>query len=172
MRGGAGYIEEWPDARLTRDAHLGSIWEGTSNIVALDVLRAIRREGSLPALDQHLRGLLADTPLRAAARRVFDDTLSRTVARASSVADSGERGDALARQVASALYHLSTATAMAWEAGGMRSARRMRLAQLVLRQRLLPQDPLGGDEAEPGWMPALLDTALDDAVVEAVDLWA
>ena len=41
MRGGAGYIEEWPDARLTRDAHLGSIWEGTSNIVALDVARAL-----------------------------------------------------------------------------------------------------------------------------------
>jgi len=172
VRGGCGYIEDWADPRLVRDAHLGSIWEGTSNIVALDVLRAIRREGSLPALDQHLRGLLADTPLQAEARRVFDDTLSRTVARASRVAEAGERGDALARQVASALYHLSTATAMAWEAGGMRSARRMRLAQLVLRQRLLPQDPLGGDEAEPGWMPALLDTAVDDAVVEAVSLCA
>jgi hypothetical protein len=30
------------DPRLVRDAHLGSIWEGTSNIVALDVIRAIR----------------------------------------------------------------------------------------------------------------------------------
>ena len=30
VRGGCGYIEEWPDARLLRDAHLGSIWEGTS----------------------------------------------------------------------------------------------------------------------------------------------
>ncbi|RAE72792.1 DNA alkylation response protein, partial [Burkholderia multivorans] len=37
VRGGTGYIEEWSDARLVRDAHLGSIWEGTSNIVALDV---------------------------------------------------------------------------------------------------------------------------------------
>ena len=45
VRGGCGYIEEWPEARLLRDAHLGSIWEGTSNIVALDVLRAARREG-------------------------------------------------------------------------------------------------------------------------------
>ena len=32
---------------------------------------------------------------------------------------------------------------MAWEAGGMCSARRMRLAQLALRQRV-PQDPLDG----------------------------
>jgi acyl-CoA dehydrogenase len=51
-------------------------------------------------------------------------------------------GDAVARQVASALYHVTTAIAMAWEAGGMASARRMRLAQAVLRQRVLPQDPL------------------------------
>jgi hypothetical protein len=42
IRGGCGYIEEWSDPRLVRDAHLGSIWEGTSNIVALDVLRAPR----------------------------------------------------------------------------------------------------------------------------------
>jgi hypothetical protein len=48
----------------------------------------------------------------------------------------------------------------------------MRLAQLVLRQRLQPQDPLGGDEAEPAWLPDLLDPALDDAGVEAVNLWA
>ncbi|WP_255492520.1 acyl-CoA dehydrogenase family protein, partial [Raoultella sp. 18098] len=53
VRGGCGYIEEFSDARLVRDAHLGSIWEGTSNIVALDVLRAIRREGSLPVLAAH-----------------------------------------------------------------------------------------------------------------------
>jgi hypothetical protein len=49
VRGGCGYIEEWSDARLLRDAHLGSIWEGTSNIVALDVLRAIRKEKALDA---------------------------------------------------------------------------------------------------------------------------
>ncbi len=50
VRGGVGYTEEWSDPRLVRDAHLGSIWEGTSNVVALDVLRAIRREQCLEAL--------------------------------------------------------------------------------------------------------------------------
>ncbi|MBL3960647.1 DNA alkylation response protein, partial [Bacteroides thetaiotaomicron] len=50
VRGGTGYIEEWSDARLVRDAHLGSIWEGTSNIVALDVARAAQREHALDAL--------------------------------------------------------------------------------------------------------------------------
>jgi acyl-CoA dehydrogenase len=171
VRGGCGYIEDWSDPRLVRDAHLGSIWEGTSNIVALDVLRAIRREGSLQALQQHLRGLLAAAPLHVAARAVFDDTLSRGMARAARVAEAGERGETLARQVGSSLYHLATAVAMAWEAGGMKSARRMRLAQLVLRQRVLPQDPLAGDDAEPTWMPALIEPTFDDHDVDGVNLF-
>src|SRR5690606_12841522 len=60
VRGGCGYIEEWVEPRLLRDAHLGSIWEGTSNIVALDVLRAIERNGCLPVLRDHVRRLLAE----------------------------------------------------------------------------------------------------------------
>ncbi len=171
VRGGCGYIEDWAEPRLVRDAHLGSIWEGTSNIVALDVQRAIRREGSLPALQQHLRGLLDDTPLHAQARAVFEATLVRAGARAAAAAEAGAGGERLARQTGSALYHLTTAVAMAWEAGRMASARRMRLAQLVLRQRLLPQDPLADDDGEPAWLPRLLDPADDDADVATVNLW-
>jgi acyl-CoA dehydrogenase len=43
VRGGNGYIEEWAHARLVRDSHLGSIWEGSSNVIALDVLRCLRK---------------------------------------------------------------------------------------------------------------------------------
>lgn len=46
IRGGNGYIEDWVDPRLLRDAHLGSIWEGSSNVIALDILRCLRKEGS------------------------------------------------------------------------------------------------------------------------------
>ncbi|MGO1183244.1 MAG: acyl-CoA dehydrogenase family protein [Micrococcaceae bacterium] len=46
IRGGNGYIEDFPNARLVRDAHLGSIWEGASNVIALDVLRCLRKFGS------------------------------------------------------------------------------------------------------------------------------
>ena len=156
VRGGCGYIEEWSDARLVRDAHLGSIWEGTSNIVALDVLRAIRREGALPVLDAHLRGLRDRTPLHPAARARFDAVHGRVLARAASVAEGGQ--DASARQVGSALYHLTTSTAMAWEAGQTGSARRMRLAQAVLSQRLMPADPLA-EQAEPDWLAGVLEPA-------------
>jgi acyl-CoA dehydrogenase len=152
VRGGCGYIEDWTDPRLLRDAHLGSIWEGTSNIVALDVLRAIRREGSLPVWQAHVQGLLDAAPLHAQARRVFDATLARAGQRAARAAEAGAEGEAQARQVASTLYHLSTAAAMAWEAGGMRSARRMALAQLVLRHRVLPQDPLDEPADASAWL--------------------
>ena len=47
FRGGIGYVEEFACARLLRDAHLGSIWEGTGNIIALDALtRAVGRHGA------------------------------------------------------------------------------------------------------------------------------
>ena len=42
--GGNGYVEEGPMARLYREAPVNSIWEGSGNIMCLDVLRAIQRE--------------------------------------------------------------------------------------------------------------------------------
>lgn len=49
--GGNGYVEEHGMARLYRQAPLNSIWEGSGNVNALDVLRAIAREpASLMAL--------------------------------------------------------------------------------------------------------------------------
>jgi alkylation response protein AidB-like acyl-CoA dehydrogenase len=138
VRGGCGYIEEWSDARVLRDAHLGSIWEGTSNVVALDVLRAAEREGALDALTRHVRSLaVPQLP-----------ELEPALARAAALARrAGEKdGRELARQAASALYHVTSAAAMAWEAERLDLPRRLALARLVLRHRVLPRDPL---EAEP-----------------------
>ncbi|MHB8719658.1 MAG: acyl-CoA dehydrogenase family protein [Candidatus Dormibacteria bacterium] len=41
IRGGNGFIEDWPDARMLRDVSVHSIWEGSGNVIALDVLRAL-----------------------------------------------------------------------------------------------------------------------------------
>ncbi|KQT13925.1 acyl-CoA dehydrogenase family protein [Ramlibacter sp. Leaf400] len=146
VRGGCGYIEEWSDPRLVRDAHLGSIWEGTSNIVALDVVRAIRREDSLKALMAHLQQLQDDTPMEAQLRATLQEAGRRAVRLAEAAAADG--GDALARRAASALYHLTTAVSMAWEAHRIGKPERLLLCRLVLQHRLLPADPLA-TEAEP-----------------------
>ena len=42
--GGNGYVEETPLPRLYREMPVNSIWEGSGNVIALDVLRALGRE--------------------------------------------------------------------------------------------------------------------------------
>jgi len=59
--GGAGYVEEGPMPLLYREAPLNSIWEGSGNVICLDVLRTLRRDpDARPALMAELdaaRGL-------------------------------------------------------------------------------------------------------------------
>ena len=63
--GGNGYVEDYsPMPRLLRDAPLNSIWEGSGNVTALDVLRALTR--SPDAAD----ALLAEIDLAGGDRRV------------------------------------------------------------------------------------------------------
>ncbi len=145
VRGGCGYIEEWGDPRIVRDAHLGSIWEGTSNIVALDVMRAIVREDALPVWRQHMEALMATTPWHPQVRTCLQTLLNQVQTLAEQTAHAKQ--ESMARQAASALYHLTTAIAMGWEAGKTGSMRRMLLAQLVLRHRLLPHNPLQPPQA-------------------------
>ena len=42
--GGVGYVENGPMPRLFRQSPLNAIWEGSGNVIALDVLRAVARE--------------------------------------------------------------------------------------------------------------------------------
>jgi len=153
VRGGCGYIEEWSDPRLVRDAHLGSIWEGTSNIVALDVLRAAQRENALPVLQAHAAQLLQQVQATTAFKTILSTSLDKAITLTGRAAqDSDQR---LARAAASALYHCFSATAMAWEASRLRvthpaeSAARLRWAQLVMLHRVLPRDPLQDDDGQP-----------------------
>jgi putative acyl-CoA dehydrogenase len=87
--GGNGYIEDSGMPRLYREAPLSSIWEGSGNVAALDVLRAIRNAACADALfaelslaagaDRRLDGaivslkdMLAEVPSEASARRVAE----------------------------------------------------------------------------------------------------
>ena len=69
--GGNGYIEECPLPRLYREAPVNSIWEGSGNIVCLDVERAIKREpdavDALVALLATARGVNAQYDRRVTA---------------------------------------------------------------------------------------------------------
>lgn len=59
--GGAGFVEEGPMPRLYRTAPLNAIWEGSGNVIALDILRAIAREpDSLDAVRDEIAGAKGD----------------------------------------------------------------------------------------------------------------
>lgn len=67
--GGNGYMEDWPMARQYRDAQVNTIWEGTENILAVDVRRAMRSEAAHEALLARVeRALEAASPHGALAR--------------------------------------------------------------------------------------------------------
>jgi len=53
--GGNGYVREHTTERLLRDAQVLPIWEGPSNVLALDVLRALNRENAHEALLPYVR---------------------------------------------------------------------------------------------------------------------
>ncbi|WP_028785807.1 acyl-CoA dehydrogenase family protein [Terracoccus sp. 273MFTsu3.1] len=61
--GGNGYVEENGLARLYREAPLNSIWEGSGNVNALDVMRAVTREPTtLEALTKELHEVRGHSP--------------------------------------------------------------------------------------------------------------
>ncbi|MGW6397994.1 acyl-CoA dehydrogenase family protein [Streptomyces sp. NPDC055134] len=89
--GGNGYVEESGMPRLLRESPLNSIWEGSGNVQALDVLRALQREpqalnaflqevgrarGADHRLDGAIKGLLTELAdlegIEARARRVVE----------------------------------------------------------------------------------------------------
>jgi acyl-CoA dehydrogenase len=143
MRGGNGYIEDWINARLIRDAHVGVLWEGTSNIAALDAIaRAVGKTRAHEALAGAMKTLVRDSSkLPEKYRERLDQMIDRTSAFASEAASSAENED-WARAAASALYNMTSAVLMAWEASQTATGRRLLLSRMILDHRLSPEDPL------------------------------
>ena len=162
-RGGNGYIEDWVNSRLVRDAHIGVLWEGTSNIIALDVItRAVAKERAHLPLAEELHAKLQDVPGQSRPR--YQALVDKAVDFAERVAGDPE-SEHLCRKASSALYHATSATLMAWE-GAMaevagKPSNRGALAQLVEETRLAPEDPFATDDV--GRAGTLLEQVLADA---------
>ena len=157
MRGGNGYIEDWANAKLVRDAHLGLIWEGTSSVNALDIVRrAVGRGGAQAALAGVLHERLNRAPIPSEFRARLAALLDRAIGFVNKVA-SDPGAEASCRRAVSALYHATSAALMAAEGAelGKRGgdARRLLLARLVLDHRLGGADPFALPDA--GWEEAV-----------------
>jgi putative acyl-CoA dehydrogenase len=70
--GGNGYVEEAPMARLYRDIQIGTVWEGSGNVMVLDVVRAAHKE------PESLEAFLRECELAAGADARLDHHLART----------------------------------------------------------------------------------------------
>lgn len=155
VHGGNGYTEQWPVARLLRDAQVNTIWEGPDNILCLDVRRGIEREDAhVPFLARVRAACAAAAPGDEATAAVVRDhadqveraierwrTLDRPVAEA--------RLAPLARAMADLYAAALLVEAAAWEAEALGEDRAALVARLFVRAHLSPGGPLAAVEHPP-----------------------
>jgi len=100
--GGNGYVEESIMPRLYREAPLYSIWEGSGNVICLDILRAIAKEpGAVEAVIYELRrGAAADRRLDVFIAGVESDLSSHAQRRSPDGFDAEAEGRSLAERLA------------------------------------------------------------------------
>jgi putative acyl-CoA dehydrogenase len=135
--GGNGYVEEWPLARAYREAPVNAIWEGSGNVMALDLLRGAEREREgrerlITSLEQSTRDLPgADKALAGVRRGLLESNQ-----------------ESLARRTGEALALLSAAAALAESAPSpiVETFAEYRLKGISGRSYGEPIDPKVADE--------------------------
>lgn len=145
MRGGNGYIEDFVNSRLVRDAQIGVLWEGTSNINALDVVqRAVGKIGAHRTLKAALDERVASAQVAPALRERAGRALANAVEFAERVAGEA-RHEHLSRNATRVLYDAVTANLMVAEgaelAASGRADRRSAMAEWLVSTSLEPRDP-------------------------------
>jgi acyl-CoA dehydrogenase len=153
-----------------RDAHIGVLWEGTSNINAIDIIsRAVGKSRAHIALQAALSKLLDEaTAIPAAFRDRLRQTLERTLGFAERVAAEPALEEN-ARRAASALYHITSAILMAYESAQPGAdGRRALYARAILDHRLSAQDPL--QPLDGRWERAAADILLSDRSVSIAEI--
>lgn len=140
--GGNGYVDDGPMPRLYRETPVNSIWEGSGNVMALDVLRALQREaGALPALEREFAQA-------AGQYQDFDDALARW---RTLLAD-GVQAEFQARRIAAGLARL-------WQAALLIQHAPAPVAQAFVASRLNAGGGVFGELAAGADVQAILARA-------------
>ena len=165
VHGGNGYVENWPVARILRDAQVNTLWEGPDNILCLDVRRGIERDQADVAFLDRLREAVAAGP-------AGDATSALVAERVDQLADAIERWKALDRPTGEArLFPLAQfmvdvyAGALLIEQAGyeqreLGSDRKTLVARLYAQHHLVDPGPRRG-----------IDEPRDEALDRFKDLW-
>ena len=165
VHGGNGYVENWPVARILRDAQVNTLWEGPDNILCLDVRRGIERDQADVAFLDRLREAVTAGP-------AGDSTAALVAERVDQLADAIERWKVLDRPTGEArLFPLAQfmvdvyAGALLVEQAGyeqrdLGSDRKTLVARLYAQRHLVDAGPLRG-----------IDEPRDEALDRFKDLW-
>ncbi len=148
--GGPGYIEDTGIPRLLRDAQVLPVWEGTTNVLSLDVLRALARDAVLEPYLARVDAALElgghhVGPTAQALRPVRDEVAEH--ARAAAADPTGGNTQARARTLMERMAHLLAAAALLEQAAYDEQhgdARAALVASFWTRRRLLG-DPAAGE---------------------------
>ena len=141
--GGNGYIETFPTARQLRDAQCHTIWEGTENIICLDVLRAMGKESAHDALLNRVDAALS--AVSHASLSAMKDAVAQARREAQEIIAFTARADndvrqLNARRVTAALSDLVQAALLLEAAQGeldsSGDARKAAVARFFIRERL------------------------------------
>ncbi|TXL68954.1 DNA alkylation response protein [Zeimonas arvi] len=153
--GGNGYVEEAPLARLYRELPVNSIWEGSGNVMCLDLLRALAREpGCAEALSAELAAALGRLP---AYDRFASPLIERLEALRAGPAGPAERSETAALLDPFGARRLAGDLARAWQAAVMIGDAPAGVAAAFCAGRLDPTRA-AGDQAF-GTLPMEIDAA-------------
>jgi alkylation response protein AidB-like acyl-CoA dehydrogenase len=147
--GGPGYIEDTGIPRLLRDSQVLPVWEGTTNVLSLDVVRALARDDALTPYLAYVDQALDVTgewvgPVAESLRPVRDAVASAARAAAASPEAAGTQAGA--RALMERMAHLLAAAALLEQAAydlDRGDARSALVASLWSRRRLLGEDVAG-----------------------------
>ncbi len=183
IQGGNGYVADRVTHRLLRDAQVLPIWEGTSNVLSLDLLRAMAKEGSHVAVLNRVRSYLAGAN-HAALRditKTVETAADELEAAFGTVAEEGEDYAELhAKALANLLYDVYAGALLLTEAQTELEAgdgRKALVARWFVNDRLRDQRARGiteGDRLPDEWFDAFVrfesvEPAELEAAVAAAD---
>jgi len=155
VHGGNGYIEQWPVARLLRDAQVNTVWEGPDNILCLDVRRALLRDGADGPFLDRLRDAAGHAPSDDAATAGIVaagiDDLERAIAHWRTL--DGPTGEARLYPLAQFMIDVYAGALLLEQAGfeqrELGTDRKQLVARLYVRAHLAGPGPLRGVDAPP-----------------------
>ncbi|WP_255169491.1 acyl-CoA dehydrogenase family protein [Natrononativus amylolyticus] len=119
IHGGNGYVNEFVTNRLLRDAQVLPIWEGTENVLSLDVLRALEREAAHEPLFEAIEGGLAavEHPALANAAGTVESEYRDLASALATLTDAdGEYAQLSAKRLAHYVFDVFTAALLLEEA--------------------------------------------------------